>query len=64
METKIIQWIEDYQNGKSGIYPNQVALLVCAEFQISIEEARQYVIKHISSVLADVSAKKQNVTTS
>lgn len=45
--TKIMQWIDDHQRGKNGIYPHQVALEVCAEFQISISDARDYVLQHI-----------------
>ena len=47
---QIMQWIENYQSGKSGIYPYQVALQVCAEFQISIEQAQSYVSRHIREV--------------
>jgi len=54
VEEKIMQWIEEYQSGKSGIYPYQVALQVCAEFQISIEQAQGFVSKHIRAVLGVV----------
>lgn len=48
---EILQWIENYQKGKSGIYPYQVALQVCATFQISITEAQSYVMQHIKNVM-------------
>ena len=51
MSKKIMQWIERYQEGKSGIYPYQVALQVCAEFRISTEEAQGYVTRHILEVV-------------
>jgi len=51
-DAAIMQWIENHQSGKSGIYPYQVALQVCAEFAIPIEEAQDYVAKHIKQVTA------------
>lgn len=54
MEERILKWIDEYQSGKSGIYPYQVALQVCAEFVIPIEEAQDYVAEHIKQVLKGV----------
>ena len=59
MEEKIMQWIEEYQSGKSGIYPYQVALQVCAEFRVGIDEALSYVQKHIREVLAGSNMRVQ-----
>ena len=47
---KIMEWIEDYQEGKSGIYPYRVAEQVCLEFKIDIAEAFIYVNEHIRKV--------------
>jgi hypothetical protein len=53
MNREIMDFIVELQRGKSGIYPYRVALEVCAKFQISIEEAQEYVTKHIQQVLAE-----------
>lgn len=53
MSADILKWINEYQRGKSGIYPYQVALQVCAEFVIPIEEAQAYVSEHIKQVLGE-----------
>ena len=54
MEERILKWIDEYQSGKSGIYPYQVALQVCAEFVIPIEGAQDYVAEHIKQVLKGI----------
>mgnify|MGYP001581533150 CR=1 FL=1 len=59
-DEKIIQWIDNYQSGKSGIYPYQVALQVCAEFVIPIEEAQDYVAEHIKRVLKGVEDEQRS----
>lgn len=59
-DAKIMQWIENYQSGKSGIYPYQVALQVCAEFQISITEAQEYVTRHIQQVIKQVIKEQES----
>jgi len=51
VEEKIMLWIERYQSGKGGIYPYQVALQVCAEFQIGIKQALSLVRQHIRKVM-------------
>ena len=45
MEDQILKWIDEYQSGKSGIYPYQVALQVCAEFAIPIEKVLEMYAK-------------------
>ena len=50
----ILQWIDAYQRGKSGIFPYHVALQVCAEFTITIHDAQAHVARHIHDVLQEV----------
>ena len=52
MERKIQEFIENYQRGKTGIYPHQVALLVCAEFLIPLPDATEHVLAHIKAEMA------------
>jgi len=47
----IIEWIESQQKGLAGIYPHKVALEVCAEFGINMNNASELVITHIKDVL-------------
>lgn len=54
METdKIMQWIEEHQKGKSGIYPHRVALEVFLKFGIidgiTLSEAKGFVLQHIKN---------------
>jgi hypothetical protein len=51
-QERIMQWIDDHQNGKSGIYPYRVAQDVCMEFKLEYREAIQYVLDHIKTVMA------------
>ncbi len=55
---KIMRWIEKYQSGKGGIYPYQVTMLVCAEFNISIKQSSEFVIQHIKDVIENCRLKK------
>lgn len=50
---QILQWINQQQRGKSGIYPYHVAQDVAIQFRISIEEAQELVAEHIKQVLAE-----------
>lgn len=59
LANKILKWIDDYQSGKSGIYPYQVALQVCAEFVIPIEDAQDYVAEHIKQVLKGIENERK-----
>lgn len=59
IDEKIMQWIDEYQSGKSGIYPYQVALQVCAEFMIPIEDAQSHVTEHIKRVLKGIENDKR-----
>lgn len=47
------QWIDEYQRGKGGIYPHHVAMMVAAEFSISLPLARELVLAHIRKVLSE-----------
>ena len=47
----LLEWVEEYQKGKSGIYPHQVAQLLSVEFTIPIEIANLVVLTHIHQVL-------------
>ena len=60
MEERILKWIDEYQSGKSGIYPYQVALQVCAEFVIPIEQAQDYVTEHIKQVLKGIEDEQKS----
>lgn len=60
MEERILKWIDEYQSGKSGIYPYQVALRVCAEFVIPIEEAQDYVAEHIKQILNGIEDEQRS----
>lgn len=46
-KTEIAKWIDEYQKGKSGIYPYQVALEVAAIFKIPMTSAQKAVMSHI-----------------
>jgi len=52
MKDKIIQWIEEYQRGKVGIYPYRLSELVAIEFYIPIKEAAEFVLEHIKKEFA------------
>lgn len=45
------EYIEYIQKGKTGIYPEMVAMQVAIEFQIKIVDARQLVLQHIKNEL-------------
>lgn len=50
-DSAILQWIDEYQKGKSGIYPNLVAREVAVNFDISLPRATDLVLRHIRQVL-------------
>lgn len=50
-ERKVLNYINEIQKGKGGIYPYHVATDTALKFQISINEAIKYVSKHIREVL-------------
>jgi hypothetical protein len=54
MDKKILDFIEEIQRGKSGIYPYRVAQEVAIKFQISMERAQEYVSQHIKDALKEV----------
>lgn len=53
MDNNIQAWIDEYQKGKSGIYPYQVALLVCGKFGILLKDALNEVVAHIDKVMSE-----------
>jgi len=62
MITKIMDFINEEQHGKSGIYPYHVALEVCARFNITLEEAQQYVSDHIKRVMDEDAMSGKDIT--
>ena len=53
MEAEIMQWINDYQRGKGGIFPYRVAEQVAIRFRITISHAIDFVLVHIRQVAVE-----------
>lgn len=53
------EYVDQYQHGRSGIYPHRVAADLAAEFQITLAEALEIVLRHIFRELA---ASSKSVT--
>lgn len=52
---KIMEFIEDEQKGRSGIYPYKIAQEVAIKFRIPIKEASKYVLQHIKNEIREAS---------
>ena len=50
----ILDWIDEQQKGKPGIYPYHVACSVAERFNITITEARKLVQEHIRKVIGEL----------
>ena len=48
-ERLCIDWVESCQKNLRGIYPHQMALLACAEYNIPIQKARNIILGHIKT---------------
>lgn len=53
------EYVDQYQHGRSGIYPHRVAADLAAEFRITLAEAREIVLRHI---FREIDASSQPVT--
>ena len=51
MNAEILNFIEDYQKGKQGIYPYRVAQEVAIKFAMPMHEAIEHVSYHVKTEL-------------